>query len=252
MIGMLKKAAEILVLSKRTIALTGAGISVESGIPDFRSAGGLWEKFDPAEYATIDAFRANPEKVWEMLRILIGNLKDARPNPAHIALAEMEKLGYLHAIITQNVDSLHQKAGSKNVIELHGNFREAVCLKCFREAVCLKCRRIYPIEYALKQGIPRCGCGGLLKPNAIFFGEPISKDMLIKSLGYTENCDVMLVIGTSAMVYPAAELPAMAKQNGAIIVEINKEPSMIASIADHSFYGKAGEILPELVEEIKA
>ncbi|MCD6573561.1 MAG: NAD-dependent deacylase [Thermoplasmata archaeon] len=238
----LNEVAKAIKNAKLVVALTGAGISTESGIPDFRSKNGLWSKFDINEYGYIDNIIKNPEKVWEMLRILIGNLKDARPNPAHIALAEMEKLGYLHAIITQNVDSLHQKAGSKNVIELHGNFREAVCLKC---------RRIYPIEYALKQSIPRCECGGLLKPNAIFFGEPISKDTLIKSLGYTENCDVMLVIGTSAMVYPAAELPAMAKQNRAIIVEINKEPSMIAGIADHSFYGKAGEILPELVEEIK-
>ncbi|MCD6222775.1 MAG: NAD-dependent deacylase [Thermoplasmata archaeon] len=234
----LKEVAEAIKNAKIVVALTGAGISTESGIPDFRSKDGLWSKFNIDEYGHIDNIISNPAKVWKMLRSLINDLRKAEPNPAHIALAKMEEMGYLHAIITQNVDSLHQRAGSKNVIEFHGNFREAICLQC---------RKIYPIEYALEQGIPRCECGGLLKPNAVFFGEPIEKDILIKSFGYAENCDVMLVVGTSAMVYPAAQLPAMAKQNGAMIVEINKEPSMIAGIADYSFYGKAGEILPKLV-----
>jgi len=234
----LKEVAEAIKNAKIVVALTGAGISTESGIPDFRSKDGLWSKFNIDEYGHIDNIISNPAKVWKMLRSLINDLRKAEPNPAHIALAKMEEMGYLHAIITQNVDSLHQRAGSKNVIEFHGNFREAICLQC---------RKIYPIEYALEQGIPRCECGGLLKPNAVFFGEPIEKDILIKSFGYAENCDVMLVVGTSAMVYPAAQLPAMAKQNGAMIVEINKEPSMIAGLADYSFYGKAGEILPKLV-----
>ena len=234
----LKEVAEAIKNAKIVVALTGAGISTESGIPDFRSKDGLWSKFNIDEYGHIDNIIENPAKVWKMLRSLINDLRKAEPNPAHIALAKMEEMGYLHAIITQNVDSLHQRAGSKNVIEFHGNFREAICLQC---------RKIYPIEYALEQEIPRCECGGLLKPNAVFFGEPIEKDILIKSFGYAENCDVMLVVGTSAMVYPAAQLPAMAKQNGAMIVEINKEPSMIAGIADYSFYGKAGEILPKLV-----
>ncbi len=234
----LKEVAEAIKNAKIVVALTGAGISTESGIPDFRSKDGLWSKFNMDEYGHIDNIIENPAKVWKMLRSLINDLRKAEPNPAHIALAKMEEMGYLHAIITQNVDSLHQRAGSKNVIEFHGNFREAICLQC---------RKIYPIEYALEQEIPRCECGGLLKPNAVFFGEPIEKDILIKSFGYAENCDVMLVVGTSAMVYPAAQLPAMAKQNGAMIVEINKEPSMIAGIADYSFYGKAGEILPKLM-----
>ncbi|MCD6473533.1 MAG: NAD-dependent deacylase [Thermoplasmata archaeon] len=235
--GNLKEVAEAIKDAKIVVALTGAGISTESGIPDFRSKNGLWSRFNINEYGYIDNIISNPAKVWKMLRSLINDLKDAKPNPAHIALAKMEEKGYLHAIITQNVDSLHQKAGSKNVVEFHGNFREAICLQC---------RKIYPIEYALRQEIPRCECGGLLKPNAVFFGEPIERDVLIKSFGYTENCNVMLVVGTSAMVYPAAQLPVMAKQNGAMIVEINEEPSMIAGIADHSFYGKAGEILPKL------
>ncbi|KAA0006688.1 MAG: NAD-dependent deacylase [Thermoplasmata archaeon] len=234
----LKEVAEAIKNAKIVVALTGAGISTESGIPDFRSKDGLWSKFNMDEYGHIDNIISNPAKVWKMLRSLINDLRKAEPNPAHIALAKMEEMGYLHAIITQNVDSLHQRAGSKNVIEFHGNFREAICLQC---------RKIYPIEYALEQKIPRCECGGLLKPNAVFFGEPIERDVLIKSFGYAENCDVMLVVGTSAMVYPAVQLPAMAKQNGAMIVEINKEPSMIAGIADYSFYGKAGEILPKLV-----
>jgi len=235
--GDLISAAKIIKKAKITVALTGAGISTESGIPDFRSKDGLWSKFNINEYGYIDNIINNPGKVWSMLRILINDLKKAEPNAGHIALAKMESMGYLHAIITQNVDSLHQKAGSKNVIEFHGNFREAVCLKC---------GKIYPIDYALQQEIPRCECGGLLKPNATFFGEPIPKDALIKSFSYAENCDVMLVVGTSAMVYPAAQLPEMAKRNGAVIIEINKEPSMITGIADYSFYGKAGEILPKI------
>jgi len=239
----LKEVAEAIKNANLVVALTGAGISTESGIPDFRSKNGLWSKFNMDEYGYIDNIMENPAKVWKMLRFLINDLKKAKPNPAHIALAKMEEKGYLHAIITQNVDGLHQKAGSKNVIEFHGNFREAICLQC---------RKTYPIEYALDQEIPRCECGGLLKPNAVFFGEPIERSVLIKSFGYVENCDVMLVIGTSATVYPAAQLPAMAKQNGAVIVEINKEPSMIAGTADYSFYGKAGEILPKFLDFLKS
>ena len=235
------EAANEIKISKLTIALTGAGISTESGIPDFRSKNGIWSKFDINEYGYIDNIIKKPEKVWKMLRFLINDLKNADPNNGHMALAKMENLGYLHAIITQNVDSLHQKAGNKNVIEFHGNFREAICIKC---------GKIYPIEYALKQDFPKCNCNGILKPNAVFFGEPIPKEALIKSFSLVEKCNVMLVIGTSAMVYPAAQLPIMAKQNGAKIIEINKEPSMIADIADYSFYGKAGEILPKLVKEI--
>lgn len=238
----LVRAAEEIKKAKLTVALTGAGISTESGIPDFRSKNGLWSKFDVNEYGYIDNIINQPEKVWKMLRILINGLENAKPNEGHKALAEMEKIGYLHSVITQNVDGLHQKAGSKNVIEIHGNFREAKCLKC---------GRIYDISYALKQKIPKCECGGLLKPNAIFFGEPIPRDAFIKSLSMIEKCDAMLVVGTSAMVYPAAGLPAMAKQNGAKIIEINKEASMISNIADYSLYGKAGEILPRLVKEIE-
>jgi len=239
--GDLIKVAEEIKKAKLTVALTGAGISTESGIPDFRSKDGLWSKFDMNEYGYIDNIISQPEKVWKMLKILIEEMEKAEPNNGHKAIAEMEKFGYLHAVITQNVDGLHQKAGSKNVIEIHGNFREARCLRC---------GRIYDIGYALKQEIPKCECGGLLKPNAIFFGEPIPKDVFIKSFSMVEKCDVMLVVGTSAMVYPAAQFPIIAKQNGAKIIEINNEPSMISNIADYSLYGKAGEILPSLVKHL--
>lgn len=224
-----------------TVALTGAGISTESGIPDFRSKNGIWSRFNIDEYGHIDNLEEEPEKVWKMLKVLIRDMKKAKPNRAHIALAEMEKMGYLHAIITQNVDGLHQAAGSKNVIEFHGNFREAICLKC---------GKIYPIEYALNQNLPKCECGGLLKPNATFFGEPIPKEALIKSFEIAKKCDTMLVIGTSASVYPAAELPLMAKENDATVIEINMEGKMLP-YSDYSIKGMAGDILSEIAEILK-
>jgi len=236
----LKKIAKEIKNAKLVVALTGAGISTESGIPDFRGKNGIWSRFNIDEYGHIDNLIKNPEKVWKMLRLLIKETKDAKPNPAHISLAEMEKMGYLHAIITQNVDGLHQMAGSKNVLEFHGNFREAVCMKC---------KKVYPIEKIIEN--PRCSCGGWLKPNAVFFGEEIPRDVLIKAFEYAGNCDLMLVIGTSALVYPAAHLPYIAKENGAKIVEINMEKSGISHIADYSFYGKAGEILPILLNLLK-
>ncbi|OPX40699.1 MAG: RNA polymerase subunit sigma [Deltaproteobacteria bacterium] len=243
MIGMLKKAAEILVLSKRTIALTGAGISVESGIPDFRSAGGLWEKFDPAEYATIDAFRANPEKVWEMLREMEAIVLQARPNKAHIGLGELEKMKCLHYIITQNVDNLHQEGGAKNVIEYHGNSATLSCLTCGRH---------YNASEKREEYLPTCRCGTILKPDVIFFGEAIPAKAMNRSFQLASAAEALLVIGTSAAVSPANTIPGVAKQNGARIIEINKEEThLTSSITDIFLQGSAGDIVPRLVEEVR-
>jgi len=161
---LIRAAAEMIFKSNLTLALTGAGISVESGIPDFRSAGGLWSKYDPSDYATIAAFRQNPERVWNMLREMDAVVSGARPNPAHTGLGEMEKMGFLHCIITQNVDNLHQAGGAKNVIEYHGNSSTLSCLSC---------GRTYRAEEKRSEGTPRCECKNILKPDVVFFGEAI-------------------------------------------------------------------------------
>lgn len=238
-------AARDIVESHKTIALTGAGISVESGIPDFRSAGGLWSKYDPEEYAHISAFRSNPAKVWQMIKDMMELVLGAEPNPAHIALAELEQMGFLEAVITQNVDGLHQRGGSKEVIEFHGSNQWLVCLGCgYRQEAA---------SLSLGDIPPRCPqCSSILKPDVVFFGEPIPWEAQNRSFEAARSSDLVLVIGTSAIVYPAAGIPTLAKQNGAKVVEINMEPTPLTGfISDYLIQGSAGMILPQIVEEIK-
>ncbi|MCX8042487.1 MAG: RNA polymerase subunit sigma, partial [Thermodesulfobacteriaceae bacterium] len=166
----MEKTAQIIANSKNVIAVTGAGISVESGIPDFRSPGGLWTKFPPEEYATYEAFLDNPDKVWELFYEIGETISNAKPNPAHVALAKLEELGHLVAVITQNIDNLHYEAGSKTVIEYHGNARTLYCPAC---------RRRRPMSLSHKNhGAPRCECGGFMKPDVVLFGEPIPSQAL--------------------------------------------------------------------------
>jgi NAD-dependent deacetylase len=237
------RAAEMVSSSKLTIALTGAGISVESGIPDFRSASGLWSKYDPADYATISAFRANPEKIWDMLREMDALLSGAKPNAAHIGMGELEKMGYLHCIITQNVDNLHQAGGAKNVIEYHGNSSTLSCLWCGGQ-----------YETRQKRGahIPRCECGKVLKPDVVFFGEAIPPQALNRSFQLAASADVLMVVGTSAVVSPANTIPSIAKERGAQIIEINLERTHLTdTITDVFLQGNAGEIMKALVDEVR-
>ncbi|MBW2064298.1 MAG: NAD-dependent deacylase [Deltaproteobacteria bacterium] len=240
----IREAASIIHSSKLTIALTGAGVSVESGIPDFRSAGGLWSKFDPAEYATIEAFRSDPEKVWQMLREMEELVTKAKPNKAHRGMGELEKMGFLHAIITQNVDNLHQAGGAENVIEYHGNTSTLSCLRCGRK---------YPA--ADKRGSefpPRCDCGQVLKPDVVFFGEAIPAEAMNRSFQLASMAQALLVVGTSALVSPANTIPSLAKRSGAKIIEINKERTHLTdSITDVFLMGGAGEIIEALVLEVK-
>jgi len=232
-------AAEIAGAKNGVIALTGAGISVASGIPAFRGMSGLWAKYDPEEYATIEAFQRNPAKVWVMLKEFKEVIQNARPNPAHLALAKLEQLGYLRAIITQNVDGLHQEAGNTNVIEFHGSNREAVCLKCGGK------RASGELDLAVLP--PYCNCGGVFKPDAVFFGEPIPWPALSRSREEAYNCRVVLVIGTSAVVEPAASIPYLARRAGATIIEVNPERALSA---DLFLRGPAEEIMPLLVDEV--
>jgi NAD-dependent deacetylase len=242
---LIQRAAKDILHSKKTIAFTGAGISVESGIPDFRSAQGLWQKYDPEEYAHIHAFYSNPDKVWLMLKEMFSLIMAAKPNPAHIGLAELERMGLLSSVITQNVDGLHQSAGNTNVIEFHGTHRTLSCLNCST--------KIEGTSLTLEDLPPRCSrCSSLLKPDVVFFGEPIPWEAQIMSFKESKSCSAVLVIGTSAVVYPAATIPITAKERGAIVIEINTEPTPLTNqISDYLICGSAGEIIPAIVEEVK-
>ncbi|UCG65695.1 MAG: NAD-dependent deacylase [Deltaproteobacteria bacterium] len=240
---LIKKSARIILDSKLTIALTGAGISVESGIPDFRSKGGLWDRFDPEEYATIWAFREDPEKVWQMLKEMEETVDSARPNEAHLGLAELERMGLLQSVITQNVDNLHQEGGSRDVIEYHGNSCSLVCLQCGKR-----------YDYQEKKGEypPRCVCTKILKPNVVFFGEGIPAEAMTRSSQLASTCQALLIIGTSAVVSPFNILPRQAKQAGSKIIEINLEKTVLTDhITDIFLQGKASEKVSQVVSAVK-
>ena len=238
-----RKIADIIKERKYVVAFTGAGISVDAGIPAFRGGQGLWEKYDPMEYAQIGAFMARPEKVWIMLREMAGVIFASAPSEAHLALGRLEQMGYLKAVITQNVDGLHQEAGNGNVIEYHGNHRRLVCVTC---------RTILPFtpEAAAESPYPRCErCNKALKPDVVFFGEGIPMAEMVRANEEANNCKVMFIIGTSGVVYPAADIPYQAKSKGATIVEINVERTpFTSSITDYFLKGSASEILPEILK----
>jgi NAD-dependent deacetylase len=225
------------------VALTGAGISVESGIPDFRSSGGLWERYDPIEYGTIAAFLASPEKVWEMLLEVSELLERARPNSAHEGLGQLQRMGLLHTIITQNIDNLHQEGGAERVIEYHGNSKNLSCLWCHR--------RYRADDLRPQHAPPKCECGKILKPDVIFFGESIPTQALKESHELASTCEALLVVGTSAEVAPANTIPQTAKRAGAKIIEINTEPTVLTwTLTDIFLQGKATEMVTELVAEV--
>lgn len=241
----IEEAADAIAGSRRTVALTGAGISVESGIPPFRGKGGIWEIYDPMEYASIDAFIRNPEKVWRVLLMAtINDLKKAVPNMAHLGLARLEAAGRLGTIITQNVDGLHQQAGSRDVIEFHGSFAKFRCLRCDRAATLS--------DLDLSTLPPPCECGGIYRPDCVFFGEMIPPHHLERSHALAGRCDVMLVVGTSATVQPAATLPLVAKQAGAVVIEVNPEKTPLTRQASDFFLkGAAGAVMDRLALEVE-
>ncbi len=278
------RLAQDLLNSKYAIALTGAGISTESGIPDFRGPDGIWIKDPEAErrsYEIYDLFLEDPKRYWidrlnpesfisKRIFSVFGEIEKALPNPGHYALAELERLGILKCIITQNIDGLHQKAGSKKVIEYHGGLGKFRCIECNR--------RFRKDEINLDRLIaeedlpPRCECGGIIKDDGVFFGEPIPSDVSRRAIEETWKCDLMLICGTSAVVYPFAELPRIARQRrverekrsesglyivekvpATIIVEINAEPTPLTyeKVSDYLIQGKTGDILPAVLKEVK-
>ncbi len=238
------EAAKKLRAARFGVAVTGAGISAESGIPTFRGTGGIWERYPADEYATIDAYYDNPDKVWAFWLELADTVGAAKPNPGHYALAELERMGCLKAVITQNVDNLHEAAGNSRVLEYHGNARWLVCPRCRHRDP------FDPSQHA--SAPPYCFCGTPMKPDVVMFGEPIPSQVVVESQHLAESCDVLLIVGTSAQVYPAAYLPVTAKQHGAYIIEANMETTdFTTSLTDAFLDGPAGETLPRLVQRIK-
>jgi NAD-dependent deacetylase len=224
------------------VFFTGAGISAESGIPIFRGKDGIWNKLKPEELANFDAFLRNPEMVWEWYQHRKHIIKESQPNKAHYAIAQMQQFLPEVIVVTQNIDNLHKRAGSKIVYELHGNIERNYCIKC---------RTFYNGEIEFKDGIPKCKCGGLIRPDIVWFGELLPQDEFSASEKASENCDVFIVVGTSAVVYPAASLIFTAKANRAYIIEVNIESTEISHIADESYFGTAGEVLPDILEKIR-
>ncbi len=234
----------ILQSAKRVAVLTGAGISKESGVPTFRDKDGLWAKFDPQELATVDAFMDNPKLVWEWYLYRRNIIDKVEPNPGHYALVEMERRYENFTLITQNVDSLHRRAGSQNVLELHGNIARNKCLDCGAP---------YEGEISVEDGvIPLCSCGGRIRPDVVWFGEMLPERALNGAFESSSNAELFFSIGTSALVHPAASMPLTAKRNGAYLVEVNMEPTPLTDLCDFFVHGPSGEILPEIVKRLSA
>ncbi len=225
--------------------LTGAGISAESGVPTFRSADGIWAKYRPEELATMDAFLRKPEVVWEWYAQRKRVIAEVEPNAGHRSLVQLEAMYPHWTIVTQNIDNLHRRAGSKNVVELHGNIERNSCLECGTPAT--------NEEVLRAGGVPRCQrCGGAIRPDVVWFGEMLPEDQWECAVRATESSDVFFSVGTSAVVYPAASLPLLAKRHGALLVEINPEPTPLTERADEFLQGQAGIVLPELVAALLA
>jgi NAD-dependent deacetylase len=245
----IQQAAELLLKSKHAIALTGAGISTESGIPDFRSDSGIWKKYNPDIYGDIKSFLQDPSKFWKMAEDIAPNLFNAKPNPGHIAIAELEKMNILKAIITQNIDELHQKAGSVLVYEVHGNINRFTCLGC---------RASYTKEQVMhklkkdKKNPPVCDvCAAPLKPSVVLFGESLPKFEIYYSQDLAKKADVMLIAGSSLEVAPVCDLPVYTLSAKGKLIIVNDEPTPLDGKAEVVINNKIGTILPLIVEEIK-
>ncbi len=244
--GLISEAAKALVRAKHAIVFTGAGVSAESGIPTFRGSGkdSLWSRFRPEDLATPEAFERNPRRVWEWYSWRMKLVLSARPNPAHESIARLEGLGVVKAVITQNVDGLHQRAGSRRVIELHGSLWRVKCSNpsCgFRERV----------SEPPKEVPPKCPlCGSYLRPDVVWFGEPLPEDAWGEAVKLAKASDAVLVVGTSGAVYPAAYIPLIVKEGGGYVIEVNIGESSITPYADVFIKGRAGEVLPKLLAKV--
>ena len=234
---MLEKIADKLKQSEKIIFVTGAGISQESGIPTFRGRDGLWRKYDPMKLATIDAFYEDPKLVWEWYEERRRNILAAKPNAGHLAIVQLEKKKPVR-VLTQNIDGLHQRAGSKNVYELHGSIITIKCTSCdFKDIISSSFSELPPI----------CKCGSILRPDVVWFGESLPQDVWQAAISEASSCDTMIVVGTSLAVSPANLLPIYAKQNGAILIEVNPEETAMSGSMDISIRSSAAKALPDLI-----
>jgi NAD-dependent deacetylase len=228
-------------MTESMCVLTGAGISAESGVETFRGSNGSWSKLKPEELANFDAFMRNPELVWEWYNYRKTLIHDVKPNPGHYALARMQELVSDFTLVTQNIDNLHIRAGSKNVLELHGNIERSYCIDCGKFAA--------DVEVSSENKVPHCPtCNGIIRPDIVWFGEMLPEGVFEAAAEAANRCELFLTVGTSAVVYPAASLPLIARKNGAYIVEINMERTEISHNVHETLLGKAGEILPQLVK----
>ncbi|VAX18608.1 NAD-dependent protein deacetylase of SIR2 family [hydrothermal vent metagenome] len=230
--------------AKSVLFFTGAGISAESGIDTFRGKNGLWNKMKPQELASFDGFMSNPNLVWEWYQYRRKILKGTGPNPGHLAIAEFEKYIDKVTVVTQNVDNLHFRAGSSNILELHGNIERNYCIDC---------KTYYGMDDFLDvDEAPKCPkCGGMIRPDVVWFGENLPQNIFAEAEKIAKESDICFVVGTSAVVFPAAYIPISAKEGGSYVVEINIEPTEITNSVDYSLTGKSGEILPELLKQLK-
>ncbi len=240
------RAAALLSKARHAVALTGAGSSTPSGIPDFRSPEtGLWEKADPMVVASIYTFRRRPQMFYDWMRPLVKTLLNAEPNASHLALAELEAGGWLKATITQNIDGLHQRAGSREVLELHGHIREATCISCYKV---LPTRELLEDFLALGE-MPRCpACNGVIKPNVVLFGEQLPIEVLNAAMVHVRQADLMLVAGSSLEVMPASQLPLEVHQRAGRLIEINLMPTYIDDIAEVVIHGDVVDVLPRIAQ----
>jgi len=228
--------------SKKIVFFTGAGISAESGIPTFRGKDGIWNKLKPEELANFNAFMRNPKMVWEWYSHRKKIIHESKPNAGHFAIAGMQDLFDEVTVVTQNIDNLHRRAGSKKIFELHGNIERNFCINC---------RTFYNKELDFSNGVPICKCGGLIRPDVVWFGEYLPEDQFEGGEKASLLSDIFFVVGTSAVVYPAAGLVHAAKHAGSFIVEVNVVETEISSLCDESFIGEAGKILPEIIHEVQ-
>ncbi len=261
----IKKAAKEIVKKGHVVAFTGAGVSQESGIPTFRDPGGLWDRFNPMEFGTtqgiIDLARNNPGKLIDFLTDSINSISNAPPNPAHIAIAELERLGLLDCVITQNIDNLHQAAGSRNVIEVHGNIYVFRCTQCNETFKFTKDDFIAFLRKAITElasgsmeriinTMPACACGGKARLDVVLFGEPVH--MIPESYREVEQAKVVLIVGTSGTVYPVSEIPRYAKKSGAVIIDVNPRETFYSDIDTYMLRGPAGVVMPQLLDYVKS
>jgi NAD-dependent deacetylase len=246
----IEQAAMLLGSARHAVALTGAGVSTPSGIPDFRSAGsGLWEQMDPLDVATIYAFRQNPQAFYDWVRPWLHRVLDAKPNPAHLALAELERLGVIKAIITQNIDNLHQLAGSQVVYEVHGHLRQATCIHCYRSVPATALIQ----NYMKNGGVPHCDrCAGVMKPDIILYGEQLPARIILAAQQAARKSDVMVVAGSSLEVAPAGDIPILTKERGGKLIFVNLGPTHLDAIADVVIRADVAEALPVLIQAVRS